>query len=516
MPTPTTSVIEIRDVGPIVYREIPLLPDGGVVVLRGENGTGKTTALNAVRTMLGADVPLTRRDGAERGSVSGFDTTLKVAKRQTRSGQPLNELAVAHVEETYDLASLVDPRRESEEAADMVRIKALVQLSGAPVDFAEFAALLPRATGQPEISIEEARRLPDPVQQAAKVKRLLDQEALRVERLADKLRQDQRTLEESAAGVDLDQPHDRLTLETANEQAIGRLAALQHQARLAADSAAARQQAEQALRDADRAYQGPTIEQAQAKLLLVEGALHSSEQAALDLSNRCKKLEDDLHQARRDLQTAQTVTYAARQSVLAARESLQASQEHESLIADLTGQQAAELPQPPDPAELAAAQEARLETASAIETGVRVRDALARRERAGELALQATEHEQWAAALRDAAKATDEVLSQAVRSPLLRVLGGRLLYRHPDGTEELFSRLSAGQRYRVAIQIGAQRVCDAGDGTRLLVLPQDAWQDLDPPTRDAIHDQALLEHVNILAEEVTAGPLRAEAYNPML
>jgi hypothetical protein len=111
------------------------------------------------------------------------------------------------------------------------------------------------------------------------------------------------------------------------------------------------------------------------------------------------------------------------------------------------------------------------------------------RERADALTLSAQEYADEAKELREKARQTDEVLSEIVAEiPAcpLRVIDGRLVTNTKRGAT-FYSDLSAGERWRIALDIAIQAVGTGG----LLVIPQEAWEGLDPyANRAAIDAQA--------------------------
>ncbi|MBK8191523.1 MAG: hypothetical protein IPK79_13880 [Vampirovibrionales bacterium] len=130
------------------------------------------------------------------------------------------------------------------------------------------------------------------------------------------------------------------------------------------------------------------------------------------------------------------------------------------------------------------------------------------RDRADALKLSAQEYAEEAKELREKAKQTDEVLSEIVAEiPAcpLRVVDGRLVTDTKRGAT-FYSDLSAGERWRIALDIAIQAVGTGG----LLVIPQEAWEGLDPQNRDAIAKQAKAARVVILTAECSDSELSAE------
>ena len=502
----TTSIIEIDSLGPIVHRTIPVPTDGGVVVLRSVNGGGKTTALDAVRTVLGGPGRLPRRDDAESGSVSFAGTTVKIAKRQTRIGAKVDELDVVHLEDQYDISKLVDPGMVGDEENDTVRIRSLVQLSGVEIDWSEFEAVVPQDEAYDPISVDEAKDLPDPVVRAAKVKRILDAEARRIAKLAEAVRKQQAACETAIEGIDLSEPHDRAELQAAHSRTVATLATLQEKANAASQARDARAKAETKLKQLGASYSGPSVADAESELQVCQ----SQREAAKGNADAARKKLDEAQKA---LAEAESAFREAETNEKAQLRVLEAARDHDDLVASYTGQFEADLPNPPSPSEIEAAQRAVNVTENAIEEGVKVREAAKKQRQAVEYQKLAERHEARAQQLREAGKATDQILSRAVKFDSLKVLGGRLVFVRPDGNEEFFDRLSDGERWTVAIEIGAQRVSEkTGDGTRLLILPQNAWQDLDPNNRDVVNDVAITEGIVVLTAEAARGSLRAVLY----
>jgi hypothetical protein len=105
-------------------------------------------------------------------------------------------------------------------------------------------------------------------------------------------------------------------------------------------------------------------------------------------------------------------------------------------------------------------------------------------------------HRAHAATLREAAKATDDVLADAIQCPVLRVEAGRLVTTTTRG-RTLFAELSEGERWRIALDIAADQVGDGG----IITVPQDAWEGLDASNRMAVAEHARRRLVTILTAE---------------
>jgi energy-coupling factor transporter ATP-binding protein EcfA2 len=136
------SDITIRNVGPITEWAIPHPEEGGVVVLAGRNGSGKSTALEAIRAAIGGKADLSARDGTARGTIEAFGATITVAASTRRRG----EADVVSIEGRGDVAALVDPGIADPVAADGARVRVIVALSGRRLSAADFRDLLPDPT----------------------------------------------------------------------------------------------------------------------------------------------------------------------------------------------------------------------------------------------------------------------------------------------------------------------------------------------------------------------------------
>jgi len=175
------SVVTINDVGAIDSIEIDM-PDGegGVKVLCGTSGAGKTTVLRALSGLLGSKddlAMLSPKDGADRGEISGLGRSVKVGKKTQSAGSA----SVPHLGDRLDIATLVEPRLQEPVARTKVRVRCLVSIGGKklkPEDllgekYSDFGEIL---------DLDELRGMDDPIAMADKLKRQLDQLALAEER----------------------------------------------------------------------------------------------------------------------------------------------------------------------------------------------------------------------------------------------------------------------------------------------------------------------------------------------
>src|SRR5690606_22450823 len=114
-----------ENIGPIEHAVIPA-PPGKIVVLCGDQGCGKSTALETVKRLIGEPANLSKRDGAKSGSAEGFDVRISVNKLASRKG----EASIGRLE-GMDISLLVDPAVKKPEAREARRIQELLGIAGA-------------------------------------------------------------------------------------------------------------------------------------------------------------------------------------------------------------------------------------------------------------------------------------------------------------------------------------------------------------------------------------------------
>ena len=464
-------VIEIDSIGAIRSAKILIPKDGGVVVLTGRNGSGKSTALDAIQSAMTGNGKPPVTDMAKSGSVRVAGVKMTVARSVRRQG----ELQVETLEGRLSIADLVDPGFTDPERADARRIKALVGLSKADIsegDLHGFPANLTK-----DLSLD------DPVAAIAELRKRLNIGAIEYEKLSAKDESAAAAILESLAG-DLDTPIDPTAAQERVTAALRAMDALQKQAELAESAkvrvAAARGRlAELPAVDLDKALQ-------EAARLEVETAQKKAR--ALQLKAEYEEALAQYKQSAEDLRIA-GAHYDSKSEQAKLREELerQIQESHvEPPSADALSDAASEL------------EAAKASQAKAAQYQVMAQQ----RDRADALILTAHEYAEEALSLREKAKQTDEVLSEIVGeipSCPLRVIDGRLVTDTKRGAT-FYSDLSAGERWRIALDIAIQAVGTGG----LLVIPQEAWEGLDPANRAAIDAQAKESKVVVLTAECSA------------
>jgi len=483
------TTIELKDIGPITRISLPLPDGGGVCVLRGENGAGKTTAINALLTLCGSKGTLHPRDEAPSGSVEGLGAKVSVGARTRRTG----ELGVATLEGKLSIGDLVDPGLLDPVAADARRIKALLALTGAKADLSLFKGIL-GDDGPPlaEVLGLEAMSADDLLTMAATVKRDLEAAGRQKEARASQHKAEAAGLKAAVQGLPEAGAVDEAALLAEMQAASADQARLLSAAEAANRAAEDRDAAEQALDNAEENYKGPPLDETQ--------------KAADDAAEELGGAEEEMERLKEQLRKAEELV-ANRNTEYKLRDAaLEAARQHERDIAhwrkSLTDAAALESPSPED---LTIAQDRVTRATDALGTAAAGRQAAEKRRRAAEEEAKAEVFAREATRFRDGAKAVDNVLSNAVACPELRVQAGRLVMDTTRGVTPL-AELSTGERWAIALSIAARTVGPGG----LIPVSQEAWQALQPANKAKVAALAQQLEVWIVTAEVTDGPLKAE------
>lgn len=483
------KTIEIKDTGPIRQLSIPIPENGGVVVLKARNGAGKSKSLEAADALVnGSGSELKPRDGSFRGEVTGFGAKLHVMKKTVRSG----ELEVVTLEGRLNVADLVDPGLIDPVRADATRIKALVQLSGAKSDPELFRGIFPDPETFQSIVLKEAEganlATDDVVRLASQVKKLAEAAARAEDKIAVIDEAAAKAAKAATEGVDLNAQTDAKVLQANLEQAVRQASNLETQKRQADEAAARSVEAQEQLAKLSPPDLNALIEShkdAQVRIAACSELLQQRRRELDEAQQNVRSAEGHL----RDAETAAAHVVTKLDAAKRERATIAAC---EKVIRDAADQQ------PPSFAELEAAQDCVAKAREAIETGALVRSARQKMVDAERFVASATKHRQTEFELRNAASKTDDVLSSLVARPgsPLRVENGRLVMETSRGTT-YFSELSEGERWKVALDIAIDAVGPSG----LLVIPQAAWEALDPINRQLIADHVRDRGVTILTAE---------------
>lgn len=478
--------IEIKNAGPVNYIKIVLPEQGGVNVLRGKNGAGKTEVLKAVSAYAGSKEHVKITDGAQRAEVSGLGAIVKFGKRTVRSG----ELEVESLESKFSLAELVDPKIDNPVAADAARIKALIQLTGASVEPTVFYPILSSQAEFDEYVAPESLQTNDPVAMAAHIKRDLEKVARHIEEQYKKDFAKAEAARLAVEGIDTSLPDSEEDLGAIYQLAVRTETRLQAEAKAYTEAVTRNDESKTALQRVQRDYQGLSVENATASLVDSITAVQFAEKKVADL----KKELADAEQALTSQKHSQAIT----------QKNVELAQAHAQTVEELTTIINSKLPAEVSAEDLLDASLGVKNALEAVQTGQRVRTAKDQIKTAENLRKDALELQEKSSHLRDAAKSTDMVLSSLVEkldSPL-RVSNSRLVLTTDRDDNELFDDLSDGEKWKLVVEIGIKSVGKNG----IIPLPQSAWQDLDPINKRIVHETVFGTGVNIITAECSADP----------
>jgi hypothetical protein len=487
--------ITVQDIGPVESLSIPVHP--GVIVLRGPNDSGKSELLKAVSRLAGGSEAVTCRDKAASGSIEGLGVRITVRQSARRTG----ELEALSIEGRLNIGDLVSPSIKDPVAADRHRIKALLQLTGVEADIKLFAGL----GAAVEHATIDAIKASDLVEMAAKIKRDLESASRKQAEQADKEDAAAMGCKQAIDGIDTAIETDATLLQARLEDAIH-------------DQGQVHAKAESAKEAIERAKQAKAnLDKMSQRDRMTRGDVENREDAANGILAAAMAEVDAadaaFSEAKARLAKANEVKLSADRQIETAKETRKAWDREEELLGGWRDTIAAGAVECPSPEQIAAAEQAVTKAREAIEQAAVVRNAKAK-------VIEARQHFDAAKVarresdqLREAAKATDEVLSQAVASDSLKVKNGRLITQHPDRGEVFFAERSDGTRWKLAIDEAIKRIRSLGaERTAIIPVPQAAWSELDPANKQAIHEYAVAKGVTLITAEAADGELRAEAF----
>ncbi len=490
--------IRVLDAGPIRQAEAVLPEGGGVLVWRGRNGCGKTTAVNAIARALGGSEAVGKRDGAISGRVEIDGITLTLGKQVRASGE--SELVATSLQGGELVRLFVDPGLKDPAAADAARIKAglgLARVAARPEDFV-------RAVGGPEamatITAEAELQTTDPVDLAGRVKRAAEAAARKHEAEAMRLSGEIDARTKANEGIALDEPHEEAALAAAHEAAVRTLATVESEAASRARRLAEAAEAANRLQAAQGAPGRVSAGDAERQQAEAHGRMAAADEAI-------RGLEEQLRAAK-----------AARGAAA------EAATQADALVASVRREEAAlagwreTVERGEGVAPIAEIELLRLRAAvegarAAMARGAEVRAALVRVVEIDRLRSARDGATERAGIYRKAAATAEGVLSglfAGTGAADLQVRDGRLIAEVPGRGEVYFAELSHGQRYRIAIGL-ATAGCGPGG---LIPLDQVGYESLDPDNRREIWEEARARNVTVITAEADGGELRVEEYQP--
>jgi len=150
-----------------------------------------------------------------------------------------------------------------------------------------------------------------------------------------------------------------------------------------------------------------------------------------------------------------------------------------------------------------------------VQQGAVIREAIRQHREAERCDKEANEYDKTAESIRGAARGTDVVLSGLVASGRIRVEAGRLVVDHATRGPTLFAELSKGEKWIIAILEAVDRLREMNAVDQaIIIIPQEAWEGLDPANRAHVWREARRLEVSIVGAECDGGALRAAIYEP--
>jgi hypothetical protein len=463
--------IALSNIGPVERLELPCPLGGGVVVLRGSNGCGKSEALQTVAALFGdgaAKKDLRPYDGKDAGKAEAFGITLKVGRSNRTSG----ELEVFSLSDRLDVSALVDPGLKGEAENDQRRIKALLTLTNATADVQNFAELM-GPEGMKLIPPDLSEN-PDVIMQAAGIKSIAEKKAREAEDARDAADNKRRIAKGAAEGVETEGVESNETkLNEAYKLAVAEESRLLAERKAYTESVSRQLDAMEKLEAARAAYQGPSTEQASLDLINATEIRRKAIEEADELREKLEAAKESLNEANRERSKKETA--------------LKTAQDHSKVIDGWEATIVAAIPDDPTDQQLADAKATVDGTYAAQTTGQTVRAALAKLSEAN---LHSASKRSWdakATQWRDIAHGVDGVLSGMVAKLGVPIKVGedsngkmRLMVAHAErGKDVFFSDLSVGEKWIVAIPIAVRSLGKGG----VFVLRQEGYEGLDPDNR---------------------------------
>lgn len=501
MSATATKEITIDHVGPIEHLAIPIPDGGGVVVLHGASGVGKSHAIASVASLTdgAARKNLRPSDGLPSGRIEGMGVTVRLGRSNTVRG----ELECESLESGIDPSLLVDPGIKDPLSADSKRLATLVRLANVTVDAGAWAAAIGKYADQ--IALQDLVS-DDPVKSADVIRRRLHDLALKTERVATSKSGEATALAKSVADVEIyesniDVDHVAVMSGIAAELAVAnskRDAYMRAVERRAASSEQLKSSHESAV-DMDAIHSelkraGIAAEQLQSDGETIKATI--------------TRLAEELEIVKETYRRNQSSLDLARAEQRAANARLVDAQEHQNHIRQLQNMIDESLPECVTAADIANIEQRKLSAIEQAQQAEVVRRAIATIDKSKLLARESMGLEVSAEEMRSLARSTDQVLEQALIDAgfdSIKVHDGRLCVESDRGLEPV-SDLSTGERWRLALDLAAARLPTGA----LLSVHQEGWQSLDNDLRREVADMARERGLVIVTAQVDEGGIRAE------
>lgn len=489
------DVIVLDNVCAVERITIPYLEEGGIVVCRGPNGSGKTLGvLGGVERLLGGDNKLSVRDGAAgRGSVSWGDARLTVGASTRMKG----EAECRSIADDLSIMELVEPIAKTAQTADKMRTRALCRLTNATADPALFYDLV-GGKGEFDRHVKAATLVKvDLVDLQEAIARDLHEAKRIATEKADKASGEANVYRHATEGVDLKAEADSEVLGTALADAI----VARDQIKVEADAFALSREnavkAEQAMNRALSTYQGASVEAAQGEL------------------TTAREERDAAFQA---LSHAQSVVHGVEKREALAEAACDAAADHEASMAKWRESiDAVKHQSPPSDDTIGKSEEAIVAAQAAVEKGMVVRKAIQHAELYEAAKAERDDMNAEAAKLYDAAIGCEAILAEAVLAEGLSLQLGRWIVKTADRGDVFFHDLSKGEKASLCIQWVARELRHRGAGRALIPFPQELWEGLDLDNRRKLDATCKELKVCVLTaacdHDVSGEELRVETYS---
>lgn len=484
----SNNILEVKTIGPVHKLDIPLPPDGGVVVLRGPNGSGKSTVLEAAKRMAGGkSAPLSPTDGERRGTMTMGSAKLSVTPHRTTAS---GELTVDAIESKFDVSDLIDPGIKDPDRADAARLRALVSLSGAEANEQLYVELC-----TPEIWARisgDLQASDDPVELCGIVKRAIEEQARSHETRSDELRGRMAAIQE-LIDDELGDPEDPQKLVAVIDDASRHLTELTNERHSQDEEHARRQKAKEQLAEIE-AQQVEPLEVITNRLSDNFTELQALEQRHDELSRQIRELEE-----LQDSVTEQAKRLGSERLTLEQQSTVAKSRDE--MIKQLRNTIDGVMPIPITDEDIQEAARNKQQALAAFSANDKAVENRKRKSELGEMTKEKQQHAVAAAQLRKMAKDTENVLVQQIGAGPIRYEQGRLVVETDRSASEPFAELSHGERAKIAIDIAAEHVPENG----LIVIRQEVFESLQPANREAIAEHARARGVVILTAAVADG-----------
>lgn len=476
---------EFVDVGPISELSIVAEP-GTVTVLRGPNGSGKTTALGALSRLAGSKSgpALSHKDGSKKGTVTGEGVTIRLSP----NGNPrrTGELQCEPVDEDLTIADIVEPGLRDPVANDRRRIEAVCAVLAIDPDASIFREGFDKnGVDLDGIASAKALEAADVVGMANQLKRDCDAKARELEGEIKELEGGAETIRQAIAEVDLKAPCDPMELDAAVDKANERLATLRE-----------RKRAAEASQEALDEIPNIPIEKVRAELRDLEMAIRDHSREHEEAVVKVERLQAELRKAEQELDAADAALRRANDSLKSAQERMKTAEGAAALR-----KAAASAPSEEEVQDAEAAVEA---AKAARDRGVLIRNARQQKVQLASKESKANELRKRSELLRDLGKSCLSKLADLLHGTGFEVRDDeRIWTEHPVRGWCHFQDLSMGERCTRAMQIAIESVRRREIMHGLLLVPQEFWEGLDETNRRVICDAVAGTDLSVITAEAS-------------